>query len=115
VPEREALRLPEGGRVLLAFGGVVTVVLSGMFFVCIGAFSLFNHALLIDDRCLQMLDYLFLRYWFLTLPCMAIIWGGMYMLVTAVVGRNRVLFNSGTAVVLMWLAVGVLFGWLLWR
>lgn len=100
---------------LLAFGGVITVVLSGMFFTCIGAFSLLNPPLALDARCGRLLDSLFVQHWFLTIPCLAVVWGGMYMLVVAAVGRNRVLFTSGTAVVLMWLVVGALFGWLVWR
>jgi hypothetical protein len=115
VPEQEALRVPEGGRVLLAFGGLVTVVLSGMFFMCVGAFSLANPALELNARCGLLLDWLFVRHWFLTLPCMIAVWGGMFMLVTAAVGRNRFLFTSGAAVVLTWLLVGALFGWLLYH
>lgn len=107
--------MPVGGRVLLAFGGLVTIVLTGMFFICTGAFSLLNSALPIDIRCREMLDWLFVRHWFLTLPCMAAMWGGIYMLVTAVFGRNRFLLNSGTAVLIMWLVVGILFGWLLYH
>jgi hypothetical protein len=115
VPGRIEPKVTAGGRVLLAFGGVVMVVLSSLFFCCVGAFSLMNASLPIDVRCQMLLDWYVVRNWFLTLTCLVAVWGGMYMLVTAAVGRNLKLFNTGTAVVLMWIVLGVLFGWLLWQ
>jgi hypothetical protein len=115
VPERVAASVPAGERVLLAFGGVVAVVLAGMLFACIGAFSLLNPALPLEVRFHETLDWFFARHWFLTLPCMAVLWGGCYMLVTAVLGRKRGVLNSATAVVLMWVVVVSLVGWLVWR
>lgn len=115
MPEPDESRVPAGGRVLLAFGGVVMVVLSGLFFCCVGAFSLMNASLPIDVRCQMLLDWYAVRHWFLTLSCMVVIWGGLRMLVIAAIGRKRVLLTSSTAVVLMWFVLGGLFGWLLWR
>jgi hypothetical protein len=115
VPELDVSSVPTGGRVLLAFGGVSAVVFSGMFFMCIGAFSgMVNPALPLDVRCGDILRRIFVQNCVPTLLSMAGMTCGMHMLVTAVMGRNRLLLNLGTAVVLTWLLVGLFVVLLLW-
>ena len=107
--------MPVGGRAGLGCVGLFAVLMPGLFIAYTGAWSgLINPVLPVDVRCAHVLDFIFLRHWFVTLPCMAIMTGGTYSLVTAVMNRRRLLFHLGIAVVLMWVVVGLIAGLFVW-
>ena len=90
---------------------MLAVMTSGLLVAYTGAWSgLVNPALPVDVRCAQVLDFIFLQHWFVTLPCIGIMTGGMYLLVAAVMKRHRSVFNFSAAVVLTWLLVGLIVG-----
>ena len=72
--------------------------------------TLVNPALPAVDRCGHILEVVFVRHAFVTVPCVLVMTGGMHLLVTAVLKRHRLLFNFCCAVFLTWLLLSAVIG-----
>lgn len=94
--------------------GSIVVLFSATLIFSIGVWTaLVDPSLPLGQRCLHVVEFVFIEKAFAVFPLILFMTGGMHLIVTAFLKRHRFLFNFTCAVLLTWVVVGLLLAFFL--